>query len=90
MCTATSTAPRSSPRRLADVATAVSDVAGDLVRDILEAVCERDGISLASAVEPGEPARNYELALRLRIGRVFRLTDGAHSAGDGEHGPADA
>jgi hypothetical protein len=52
---------------------------GDLVtgitRTILEAVCERDGIPLESSVVPGEPARNYELALRLRIGKVFGLRD---------------
>lgn len=52
-----------------------------LVREILVAVCERDGLSLASGAEPGEPARNYELALRLGIGRVFGLPDaGADSA----------
>ena len=46
--------------------------AGDaLVRDILEALCRRDGLSLESGVLPGEPARNYELALRLGIGSVF-------------------
>ena len=48
----------------------------DLVREILIALCERDGLSLASDVEPSEPARNYELALRLGIGRVFGLADG--------------
>jgi hypothetical protein len=26
-------------------------------------------------VEPGSPARNYELALRLRIGHVFGIGD---------------
>jgi hypothetical protein len=51
------------------------DVADGLLRDVLEALCERDGISLESAVEPGTPARNYELALRLGIGRVFGLAD---------------
>lgn len=47
-----------------------------LVRDILEALCRRDGLSLDSQVAPGEPARNYELALRLRIGHVFGLRPG--------------
>ena len=47
----------------------------DLVRAILEAVCERDGIPLESSAEPGEPARNYELALRLKIGKVFGLRE---------------
>lgn len=44
-----------------------------LVRDILVALCERDGLALDSAVEPGGSARNYELALRLGIGQVFGL-----------------
>lgn len=51
--------------------------ADDLLRDVLVAVCERDGLSLESDAEPGEPARNYELAVRLRIGRVFGLADPA-------------
>jgi hypothetical protein len=46
-----------------------------LVRDILEALCERDGLSLQSDVDPGQPARNYELADRLGIGRVFGLEE---------------
>lgn len=46
-----------------------------LIRDILEALCRRDGLSLDSDAEPGRPARNYELALRLRIGHVFGLKD---------------
>ena len=45
----------------------------ELVRSTLEALCRRDGISLDSAVTVGEPARNYELALRLGIGHVFGL-----------------
>ena len=44
-------------------------------RDILEALCRRNGLSLESAVEPGEPARNYELALRLGIGRAFGIQE---------------
>lgn len=47
--------------------------AEELARDILVAVCERDGLSLDSGVEPGTPARNYELAVRLGIGHVFGL-----------------
>lgn len=46
-----------------------------LIREILEAVCVRDGISLDSSAAPGQPARNYELALRLHIGHVFGLPD---------------
>jgi hypothetical protein len=48
-------------------------VNADLVRDILEALCIRDGISLESSFSPSDRARNYELALRLRIGHVFGL-----------------
>lgn len=44
-----------------------------LVRDILVALAERDGVSLDSEADPGTSARNYELALRLRIGHVFGL-----------------
>ena len=46
-----------------------------LVRDILESLCIRGGLSLESAVAPGEPARNYQLAERLGIGHVFGLED---------------
>jgi hypothetical protein len=38
-----------------------------ICRNILEAVCRRDGISLDSTVQPGTPARNFELADRLGI-----------------------
>ena len=56
-------------------AQATAEAAQSLVRDILEALCCRDGLSLESAVEPGEPARNYELGGRLGIGRVFGLKE---------------
>ena len=56
-------------------AQATAEAAQSLVRDILEALCCRDGLSLESAVEPGEPARNYELALRLGIGRAFGIQE---------------
>ena len=46
---------------------------GELVREILVALAERDGVSLDSEADPGTPARNYELALRLGIGKVFGL-----------------
>ena len=49
--------------------------ADSLIRDILESLCRRDGLSLESDVMPGEPARNYELAVRLGIGHVFGLKD---------------
>lgn len=55
---------------------AVSEAAASaLLRDVLEALCRRDGLSLESAAEPGEPARNYELAARLGIGHVFGLRE---------------
>ena len=44
-----------------------------ILRSVLEALCERDGIPLDSTADPGRPARNYELADRLRIGHVFGL-----------------
>lgn len=43
----------------------------DLVREILEAMAHTQGVSLESDVEPGRPAPNYKLALRLGIGQVF-------------------
>jgi|GEM_PF-1709655 len=49
------------------------EAAGQVVRDILESLCRRDGLPLESAVVPGEPAGNYELAGRLGIGHVFGL-----------------
>jgi len=45
-------------------------------RDVLEALCDRDGLSLESAAVRGQPAANYELADRLGIGRVFGLQPG--------------
>lgn len=47
----------------------------DMVRETLIALCKRDGLSLESSAEPGKPAANYELALRLGIGQVFGLGD---------------
>ncbi len=52
---------------------AVMESADRLVRDILESLCRRDGLSLESTAVPGEAARNYELADRLGIGHVFGL-----------------
>lgn len=49
--------------------------ADHLIRDILESLCRRDGLPLESDVLPGEPARNYELAVRLGIGHVFGLQE---------------
>lgn len=47
--------------------------AESLIRGILESLCRRDGLSTESAADPGQPARNYELADRLGIGHVFGL-----------------
>jgi hypothetical protein len=56
-------------------ALAGQQAADGLIRDILEALSQRGGLSLESAVVPGEPARNYELADRLGIGHVFGLRE---------------
>jgi len=56
-------------------AQATAEASVGLVRDILEALCRRDGLPLESTAEPGEPARNYELGDRLGIGRVFGLKE---------------
>ena len=58
-------------------AQATAEAAQSLVRDILEALCRRDGLSLESSVAAGGPARNYDLALRLGIGRVFGIGESA-------------
>lgn len=52
------------------------EVTHGVIRDVLEALCVRDGISLDSTADPGAPARNYELAGRLGIGHVFGLRAG--------------
>jgi hypothetical protein len=54
-----------------------------VTRTVLEALAQRDGVSLESDVEPGQPARNYELADRLGIGHIFGI--GADS-GSGKKG----
>lgn len=46
-----------------------------LLRQVLEAVCRRDGITLESGFVPGEPARNFELAERLGISDAFKVSD---------------
>ena len=56
-------------RRL-EIAVASGDA---LIREILESLFRRDGLPLESSVVPGEPARNYDLALRLGIGHVFGI-----------------
>lgn len=52
-----------------------TDPDGALINEILRALAERDGLSLESEADPGTPARHYELASRLGIGRVFGLSD---------------
>lgn len=47
------------------------------LRRVLESCAVVKGVSLESSVEPGQPARNYELALRLGIGHVFGLKEDA-------------
>lgn len=51
-------------------------VDAEIVREVLEALCVRDGLTLDSDADPGTPARNYELAMRLGIGQVFGLEGG--------------
>lgn len=45
-----------------------------LLRDVLEAVAQQQGVSLESQVNPGEPARNYELMDAIGIGHVLGMT----------------
>lgn len=52
-----------------------------ILREVLEAVCRRDGVSLESGFYPGQPARNFELAERLGISAAFNTQ--SHSA-DGD------
>lgn len=70
-------APVMTPRRaaVAGHGHAEGQAADSLIRDILESLCRRDGLSVDSSVVPGEPARNYELAGRLGIGHVFGLQE---------------
>jgi hypothetical protein len=63
-----------------DAIAAQAEAAGQVVRDILESLCRRDGLPVGSAVTPGEPAANYELAGRLGIGHVFGLPGEAPAA----------
>ncbi len=69
-------------QREREAAQARALAAEDLLREVLEALCTRDGLSLESDLDDGEPgpplrnwARNYELAARLRIGHVFGLRE---------------
>ena len=50
------------------------EAAEQVTRDILVALCERGGVALDSDSEPGTPARNWELAVRLGIGQIFGIT----------------
>lgn len=49
-------------------------VTTSVLREVLEAWCERDGLSLDSTADPGTPARNYELMIRLGIGRIVGVS----------------
>jgi len=57
--------------RTREAARTRAQVGLDLTRQVLEALCRRDGLSLESEADPGTPARNCELAIRLGIGEVF-------------------
>jgi hypothetical protein len=67
--------PQPAPDLAAEITRLRAQVgAGDgIIRDVLESLCQRDGLPLESTVVPGEPARNYELADRLGVGHVFGL-----------------
>jgi PadR family transcriptional regulator PadR len=69
-------------RELAELQGAAADAGNgdELLRDVLEALCRRDGLPLESAADPGAPARNDELALRLGIGRAFGLEEQGESS----------
>jgi hypothetical protein len=59
-----------------EAASALGERAAEgLLRSVLEALCVKAGLSLGSDAEPGTPARNYELALRLGIGEAFGLEE---------------
>ena len=51
-----------------------------LLRDVLEASCKKQGLSIMSPWEPDKPAPNFILAQRLGIGDVFGIP--AHDAND--------
>ncbi len=50
-------------------------VNGQLVRDVLVAMCCKEGVSIVSPFDPDKEAANYLLAQRLGIGSVFNLPD---------------
>jgi hypothetical protein len=60
-----------------EMCTALMKAGGELVHEVLKAVCRRDALSVESSLEPGEEAGNFELALRLKIGYVFGLDEDA-------------
>ena len=56
------------------------EVTAKLLRDVLEASCKKQGLSIMSPWEPDKPAANFILAQRLGIGDVFGIP--AHDAND--------
>ena len=46
-----------------------------LVREILEAMCRKQGLAIISEFDPSTSAANYVLAQRLGIGSVFGIPD---------------
>ena len=48
-------------------------VTAKLLRDVLEAACKKQGLSIMSPRCPGRPAANFILAQRLGIGHVFDI-----------------
>lgn len=51
--------------------TVEAETTAAMLREVLEALVVKQGGSLESGIEPGRPAPNYELAIRLGIGEVF-------------------
>lgn len=51
-------------------------VHAELLREILEAMCAKHGISIESQYDDEDSARNYELIFRLGIGHVIGMGTG--------------
>jgi hypothetical protein len=55
----------------------------EMYRELLEAWCAEKGVDLTSGVNPGEPARNYELLDRLGVGGLVGLVNEPPTAASG-------
>ena len=52
-----------------------SEVDAKIIRNILEALCEKQGISTLSLYDDSKPAANFQLAERLGIRRAFEMDE---------------